>query len=131
MINEKKEGRSEVGDMRVVGSLNSPQMWIYHGGALLKKFVNIFCPAIPQHQHAEMEEDRAEVDLGVAMDVEERLEEAAAQRQPKKRFVGRKQAAEAALRSGANESVEDSGAIQSRFAFKPSSMLLLLRSSSI
>ena len=60
-----------------------------------------------------MEEDRAQVDLGVAVDVEERLEEAAAQqRQPKKRFVGRRQAAEAALKNGPNSSVEDSGAIQ-------------------
>lgn len=60
-----------------------------------------------------MEEDRAQVDLGVAVDVEERLEEAAVQqRQPKKRFVGRRQAAEAALKNGPTSSVEDSGAIQ-------------------
>lgn len=59
-----------------------------------------------------MEEDRAEVDLGVAVDVEERLEEVAAQRQPKKRFVGRRQAAEAATKNGTNSSVEDSGTIQ-------------------
>ncbi|KAH6682563.1 putative diphthamide synthesis protein-domain-containing protein [Halenospora varia] len=59
-----------------------------------------------------MEEDRAQVDLGVAVDVEERLEEAAAQRLPKKRFVGRRQAAEAAAKNGTNESVEESGAIQ-------------------
>lgn len=62
-----------------------------------------------------MEEDRAQTDLGVAVDVEERLEEEA-QRQPKKRFVGRKQAAEAALRNGTNASVEDSGAIQGKLA---------------
>jgi len=62
-----------------------------------------------------MEEDRAQVDLGLAVDIEERLEEAAAQRQPKKRFVGRRQAAEAAAKNGANESVEDSGAIQSKY----------------
>ncbi|PBP24996.1 diphthamide biosynthesis protein-like protein 1 [Diplocarpon rosae] len=58
-----------------------------------------------------MEEDRAGVDLGVAVDVEEQMEEAiAAQRQPKKRFVGRRQAAEAASRN--TDSVESSGAIQ-------------------
>ncbi|RDL40286.1 Uncharacterized protein BP5553_00265 [Venustampulla echinocandica] len=59
-----------------------------------------------------MEEDRAQVDLGAAVDVEEKLDEAAAQRQPKKRFVGRRQAAEAASKNGPNSSVEDSGAIQ-------------------
>jgi hypothetical protein len=63
---------------------------------------------------ARMEEDRAQVDLGIAMDVEESLEEAAAQRQPKKRFVGRRQAAESASKNGVNGSVEDSGAIQSK-----------------
>jgi 2-(3-amino-3-carboxypropyl)histidine synthase len=62
-----------------------------------------------------MEEDRAQVDLGVAVDVEEKLEEAAAQRQPKKRFVGRRQAAEAASRNGANVSVEESGAVQGSY----------------
>jgi len=63
-----------------------------------------------------MEEDRAQVDLGVAVDVEQRLEEAAAaQRQPKKRFVGRRQAEAASTDSqGPNSSVEDSGAIQGR-----------------
>ena len=56
-----------------------------------------------------MEDDRAEVDLGIAVDVEEILEEAAEQRQPKKRFVGRRQATEAASRSSAGE---ESSAIQ-------------------
>jgi len=73
-----------------------------------------------------MEDDRAEVDLGVAVDVEERLQEAATQRQPKKRFVGRKQAAEAALKSTANESAEDIGAIQGKDTFKLFFSLLLL-----
>jgi 2-(3-amino-3-carboxypropyl)histidine synthase len=59
-----------------------------------------------------MEEDRAQVDLGVAVDIEERLEEATAQRQPKKRFIGRRQATEVASKNGPNASVEDSGAIQ-------------------
>jgi 2-(3-amino-3-carboxypropyl)histidine synthase len=68
-----------------------------------------------------MEDDRAEVDLGVAVDVEDRLEEASAQRQPKRRFVGRRQAAEAASRNGANSSVEDSGAVQG----KPSKLSII------
>jgi 2-(3-amino-3-carboxypropyl)histidine synthase len=62
-----------------------------------------------------MEEDRTQVDLGVGVDVEEKLEEAAAQRQPKKRFVGRRQAGEAASRNGANASVEESGAVQGSY----------------
>lgn len=70
----------------------------------------------PEHRTASMEEDRAQVDLGVAVDVEEQIEEAAAaQRLPKKRFVGRRQAAEAALKNELNGSVEESGAIQSTF----------------
>lgn len=66
-----------------------------------------------------MESDRAETDLGIAADIEERLAEAAAQsavpKQPKKRFVGRRQATENALRGNTNadpSSIEDSGAIQ-------------------
>ena len=58
-----------------------------------------------------MEEDRAQVDLGIAADIEERQEEVAAQRQPKKRFVGRRQAVEAASRNGTNTAVEESGTI--------------------
>ena len=58
-----------------------------------------------------MEEDRAEVDLGIAIDIEEKIEEAAAQRQPKKRFVGRKQAAEAALKNGGNGVVGEGSAV--------------------
>ncbi len=61
-----------------------------------------------------MEEDRAETDLGIAVDIEERLEEASTQRTPKKRFVGRRQASEAASRNAGNGSVEDSGAIQGK-----------------
>lgn len=64
-------------------------------------------------EHSNMEDDRAQVDLGIAVDIEERQEEAATQRQPKKRFVGRRQAAEAASRNGTNTSVEDSGAVTS------------------
>jgi hypothetical protein len=61
-----------------------------------------------------MEDDRAQVDLGIAVDVEERLEEAAVQRQPKKRFVGRKAAEAAASRTRTNGNVEDSGAIEGK-----------------
>lgn len=62
-----------------------------------------------------MEEDRAEADLGLAVDVEERLEEAVVQRQPKKRFVGRRQAeAAAASKNSTNGTVEDSGAVQGK-----------------
>lgn len=57
-----------------------------------------------------MEEDRAQGNLGIAADIEERAD--AAQRQPKKRFVGRKQAAEAALRNAPTEAGEDDGTIQ-------------------
>jgi hypothetical protein len=59
-----------------------------------------------------MEDDRLQVDVGMAVDIEEKQEETAAQRQPKKRFVGRRQAAEAASRNGSNGNVEDANAIQ-------------------
>jgi hypothetical protein len=59
-----------------------------------------------------MEDDRLQVDVGMAVDIEEKQEETAAQRQPKKRFVGRRQAAEAASRNGSNGNVEDGSAIQ-------------------
>lgn len=73
-------------------------------------------PLIHFSQHkgtTEMEDDRAQVDLGIAANIEEKQEEAA-QRQPKKRFVGRKAATEAASRNGANSNVEDTGAVQGR-----------------
>jgi hypothetical protein len=59
-----------------------------------------------------MEDDRAQVDLGVAVDMEERQEESAALRQPKKRFVGRRQAAEAGTKDSRNGNTESSGTIQ-------------------
>lgn len=68
-----------------------------------------------------MEDDRAQTDLGIAAEIEEREE--AAKRQPRKRFVGRRQAAEAASKNGANSSVEDSGAVQGKF-LKPLPFLL-------
>lgn len=68
---------------------------------------------IVEHQR-KMEDERAQVDLGIAADIEHSQADAAP-RQPKKRFVGRKQAAEAALKNGggpSNSSLEDSGAVQ-------------------
>lgn len=59
-----------------------------------------------------MEEDRAEGNLGIAADLELQVEEVVVQRQPKKRFVGRRQAAENALNGPDASSIEDSGAIQ-------------------
>lgn len=60
-----------------------------------------------------MEEDRAQVDLGGAVDAELGLENQQEQKQPRKRFVGRKEAAERAeKRSDTNGTIEDSGAIQ-------------------
>jgi 2-(3-amino-3-carboxypropyl)histidine synthase len=54
-----------------------------------------------------MEDDRAQVDLGIAADIEEAQD--TTPRQPKKRFVGRKHAAEAASRDG---NAGDSVAVQ-------------------
>jgi len=92
--------------------------WAYHRGATDKirqreyLFQHLTLTHIPK---SDMEDDRAEVDLGIAVDVEERLEdEAAAQRQPKKRFVGRRQATEAASRSNASGAGEGSSAIQGK-----------------
>lgn len=60
-----------------------------------------------------MEEDRAQVDLGGAVDAELGPENQQKQKQPRKRFVGRKEAAERAeKRSDTNGTIEDSGAIQ-------------------
>ncbi|RFU25725.1 hypothetical protein B7463_g10610, partial [Scytalidium lignicola] len=59
-----------------------------------------------------MEDDRAQVDLGLAADIEESLREPAPQRQPKKRFVGRRQVTEAVSRNATSDRVEDSNAIE-------------------
>lgn len=67
-----------------------------------------------------MEEDRAEVDLGIAADIEAREEEAVAQpKQPKKRFVGRRAAAEAATKNASAEidNGEKSVALQSTIMY--------------
>jgi hypothetical protein len=94
--------------------------WAYHRGATVgqNSTARLFVPAhliLNDIPTSEMEDDRAEVDLGIAVDVEERLEEeAAAHRQPKKRFVGRRQANEAASRSIASGAVGGSSAIQGK-----------------
>ena len=60
-----------------------------------------------------MESERAQADLGEAVDAELAAEEKQQLRQPKRRFVGRKAAAEQAERNGdSNKTIEDSGAIQ-------------------
>ena len=62
-----------------------------------------------------MEYDRAQVDLGEAVDAEVAAEEKQQVRQPKKRFIGRKEAAERAERGGeTNTTIEDSGVVQGR-----------------
>lgn len=62
-----------------------------------------------------MEEDRAQVDLGIAADIEAAETPEPVARQPKKRFVGRRTAAEATSRSSPNnDSIEDSKAIQGK-----------------
>ncbi len=62
-----------------------------------------------------MEEDRVQVDLGIAADLEAAHISQNAIKQPKRRFVGRRTAAEAAAKSTEGQvasSIEDSGAIQ-------------------
>lgn len=59
-----------------------------------------------------MEEDRALVDVGIAADIEESQAVQNAVKQPKKRFVGRRAAAEASKSTSGNTPIEDSGAIQ-------------------
>lgn len=60
-----------------------------------------------------MEEDRAQADLGEAVDAEFAAEKQGKQKQPRKRFIGRKEAAERAEKKGdTNSTIEDSGALQ-------------------
>lgn len=60
-----------------------------------------------------MEEDRARVDLGETLNAEPGAEKQEKQKKPKKRFIGRKEAAERAEKGGdMNGTIEDSGAIQ-------------------
>lgn len=63
-----------------------------------------------------MEADRAEGNLGIAADLEEN-QEPVVQRQPKKRFVGRRQAAENAVKGASSEtSIEN--AVQGKSLFQ-------------
>ena len=60
-----------------------------------------------------MEQDRAQADVGKAVDAELIAENQQKQKQPRKRFIGRKEAAERAeTRADINGTIEDSGAIQ-------------------
>ena len=60
-----------------------------------------------------MEQDRAQADVGKAVDAELIAENPQKQKQPRKRFVGRKEAAERAeRRADINGTIEDTGAIQ-------------------
>ena len=60
-----------------------------------------------------MEEDRAQVDVGKTVNAEIKTETVSEMRQPKKRFIGRRAAAELAQKKGdTNSAIEDSGAIQ-------------------
>ena len=60
-----------------------------------------------------MEIDRAQTDLGEAVDAELSASKTEPPRQPRKRFIGRKAAAEQAEKNGgSNGTIEDSGAIQ-------------------
>jgi 2-(3-amino-3-carboxypropyl)histidine synthase len=59
-----------------------------------------------------MEDDRVQVDLGIAAEIEEKHIQENAVKQPKKRFVGRRAATEAARSSSGTAAIEDSGAIQ-------------------
>jgi len=70
-----------------------------------------------------MEEDGIESNL--AHDVEPSVEENLPLRLPKKRFVGRRQAAENSRHDGSNSTVEDNGAIQSILPFSAQVQMLL------
>lgn len=76
-------------------------------------------------QEKTMEDDRAQVDLGIAADIEESQmahatqsehasseDPATAVKQPRKRFVGRRAAAEAAAKNGTASANGESGAVQ-------------------
>ena len=70
-------------------------------------------PGVPQALNTtfhEMKDDQAQVDLGVAVGIGEQLQDISVQRQPKKRFVGRRQA-DGALSKNI-DAAEDSAAIQ-------------------
>lgn len=62
-----------------------------------------------------MEEERAVTNLGPTANDEFNSEVPVVPKQPKKRFVGRKQAERAAGKTDSNANIEDSGAIQGIF----------------
>ena len=59
-----------------------------------------------------MEEDRAQIDVGKAVDAELETEKLSETRQPKKRFIGRRAATELAKKDDSNGAIEDNGAIR-------------------
>ncbi|KAM7209458.1 Diphthamide biosynthesis protein 1 [Naviculisporaceae sp. PSN 640] len=59
-----------------------------------------------------MEDDRAQVDLGIAADLEENQAPENVLKQPKKRFVGKRAATSAAAARSNGSSIEESGSIQ-------------------
>ncbi|RYP04061.1 hypothetical protein DL764_004691 [Monosporascus ibericus] len=59
-----------------------------------------------------MEEDRAQTDLGIAADIEEAQSPPPVQKQPKKRFIGRRAATNAAAKNNGPGNLEESGAVQ-------------------
>ena len=62
-----------------------------------------------------MEKDRAQADIGMAIDAEYDREKQEKSKQPRKRFVGRRTAAELAERTGhSTENLENNGAVQGR-----------------
>lgn len=63
-----------------------------------------------------MEDDRLDVDIGVAADIEAAQSPPPTLKQPKKRFVGRRAATEAAAKD-ASGNIENSGAIQSAYMY--------------
>jgi len=68
-----------------------------------------------------MEDDRVLVDLGIAAELEEIHISQNAVKQPKRRFVGRRAATEAAANSTPGQSsasIEDAGAIQGIFSYR-------------
>jgi 2-(3-amino-3-carboxypropyl)histidine synthase len=60
-----------------------------------------------------MEDDRVQVDLGIAADIEEaHVSSKITQKQPKKRFIGRRTADASATTGETGSSTQDAGAVQ-------------------
>lgn len=77
-----------------------------------KRLLSINLASIYNDRRSYMEADRAHVDVGE--DGAEKGTERIATRQPKKRFVGRRQAAESSMsRAGDGSAIEENGTIQS------------------